>query len=64
MCFKSDNPKCMDLIPTNKHQSFQNPSAMETGLSDFHSVIVTILKGSFVKRGPKIIIYRDYKKVM
>ena len=35
---------------------------METGLSDFHSMIVTILKGGFVKRGPKIIIYRVYKK--
>ena len=61
-CFKSDNPKCIDLILTNKHHSFQDSSAIETGLSDFHSMIVTILKGGFVKRGPKIIIYRDYKK--
>ena len=61
-CFKSDNPKCIDLILTNKHHSFQESSAIDTGLSDFHSMIVTILKGGFVKRGPKIIIYRDYKK--
>ena len=61
-CFKSENPKCIDLILTNKHHTFQNSNTMETGLSDFHSMIVTILKGGFVKRGPKIIIYRHYKK--
>ena len=62
ICFKSDNPKCIDLILTNNHHSFQNSGGMETGFSDFHSMIVTILKGGFVKRGPKIIMYRDYKK--
>ena len=61
-CFKSENPKCIDLILTNKHHTFQNSNTMETGLSDFHSMIVTILKGGFVKRGPKIIIYRHNKK--
>ena len=35
---------------------------METELSDFRSMIVTILRGGFVNRGPTIIAYRDYKK--
>ena len=61
-CFKSDNPKCIDLILTSNHYSFQNSRTMETGLSDFHSMIVTILMCGFVKRGPTIIPYRDYKK--
>ena len=61
-CFKSDNPKCIDLILTNGPSSFQNSGTIETGLSDFHSMIVTILKGGFIKRGPKIVIYRDYSK--
>ena len=31
------------------------------GLSDFHKMIVTILKTYFQKKEPKIIQYRDYK---
>ena len=61
-CFKSDNPKCIDLILTNRSSSFQNSGTIETGLSDFHSMIVTVLKGGFIKRGAKIILYRDYSK--
>ena len=35
-CFKSvDNPSCIDLFLTNSHQSFQNTTAVTTGLSDF-----------------------------
>ena len=61
-CFKSDSPRCFDLILTNRKSSFQNSTTVETGLSDFHTMILTILKGSFVKRGPKIVEYRDYSK--
>ena len=61
-CFKSDNPKCIDLILTNRSSSFQNSGTIETGLSDFYSMVVTVLKGGFIKRGPKIILYRDYSK--
>ena len=59
-CFKSDRPRSIDLILTNRVSSFQNTDAIETGLSDFHCMIVTVLKGGFVKRGPKLINYRDY----
>ena len=58
-CFKSDYPKFIDLIITNRPSSFQSSGMIETGLSDFHSMIVTILKGGFIIRGPKIILYRD-----
>ena len=60
-CFKSDRPRSIDLILTNRVSSFQNTDAIETGLSDFHCMIVTVLKGGFVKRGPKLINYRDYR---
>ena len=56
-CFKSDNPKCMDVIPTNIHSSFKSSGMIETGLLDFYSMIVPILKGGFIKRGPKIALY-------
>ena len=61
-CFTSDNPTCIDLILTNRPFAFQNSGTMETGLLDFHSMIVTILKGGFMKRGPRIVLYRDYSK--
>ena len=60
-CFKSDRPRSIELILTNKVSSFQNTDAIETGLSDFHCIIVTVLKGGFVKMGPKLINYRDYQ---
>lgn len=58
-CFKSDNPRCIDLILTNRNRNFQSTVVIETGLSDFHAMIVTVLKGGYVKSGPKIITYRD-----
>ena len=61
-CFKSDNPCCIDLILTNNRKCFKDTRAIETGLSDFHSMIVTIVKSNFIKRGPRKITYRDYSK--
>ena len=62
-CFKSlDNPSCIDLFVTNSPQSFQNTTAVETGLSDFHKMSITVLKTTFPKVQPKIIHYRDYRK--
>ena len=61
-CFKSDSPRCIDLILTNRRKNFQSTVTIETGLSDFHVMIVTLLKGGYVKRGPKIVTYRDYRK--
>ena len=42
---------------------FQNTKTVETGLSDFHKMTVTVLKAAFKKSVPKIITYRDYKKM-
>ncbi len=36
-CFKSDNPRCIDLILTNREKSFQNTVVQETGLLNFHA---------------------------
>ena len=61
-CFKSnENPSCIDLILTNKPHSFQNSTVLETGLSDFHMLICTVMKTSFRKKPPKVIRYRNYK---
>ena len=62
-CFKSiDNPSCIDLFITNSPLSFQNTTTVTTGLSDFHKLVVTVMKTSFPKSKPKTIYYRDYKK--
>ena len=61
-CYKNpENPSCIDLILTNKPRSFQSTCVIETGLSDFHRMTVSVLKMDFRKLPPKIISYRDYK---
>ena len=56
---KSDNPNCIVLILTNNKNNCQKTNTMQTGLSDFHAMIVTMLKGGFTKQGSKIINYMD-----
>ena len=51
----------IDLIVTNRPRSFCNSDSLETGLSDFHELIVTVLKTFFKKQSSKIISYRNYK---
>ena len=44
-CFKNpQNPSCIDLILTNRSKSFQNSMVIETGLSDFHKMSLTVMK--------------------
>ena len=56
------NPSCIDLILKKSPLSFQSSGVIETGLSDFHKMIVTVMKTTFQKLDPKIIHYRDYRK--
>ena len=61
-CYKNpEKSSCIDLMLTNKHHSFQNSGAIETNLSDFHRMTVTITKMTFQRLKPRIINYRDYK---
>ena len=61
-CFKSmENPSCIDLFLTNSPLSFQNTTTITTGLSDFHKMVVTVMKTAFPKAEPQILYYRDYK---
>ena len=61
-CFKSvENPSSIDVILTNKRHSFQNTLTIETGLSDFHKMTVTVMKRYFKKKEPIVIEYRDLK---
>ena len=62
-CFKNlENPSCIDLFITNSVQSFIHTTTICTGLSDFHKMIVTVLKTTFPKAKSNIIAYRDFSK--
>ena len=44
-CFKNpDNPSCINLFLTNKPRTFQCTTTIETGISNFHKLVVTVLK--------------------
>ena len=60
-CFKG-NGTCIDLILTNRNYCFKHSSTFETGLSDHHHLIYSMLKTTFKKGEPKFYEYRDYKK--
>ena len=46
---------------TNVPKSFQGSVAIETGLSDFHKLTLSIMKVFYKKQKPIIINYRDYR---
>ena len=58
-----DKTKCIYLMLTNRNRSFQNSCVIDTGLSDFHKMTVTVLRSHLKKLRPKILHYRDYKNV-
>ena len=61
-CYKNPNkPSCIDLMLTNKPRSFKHSCVIETGLSDFHRMTVTVMKATFEKLQPRVVNYRDYK---
>ena len=62
-CYKNPkNPSSIDVMLTNRKCSFQNSTTIETGLSDFHKMTVTVLNKNCKKQDPIVINYRDYKK--
>ena len=62
-CFKSIKPSQIDHILTNHKKSFMKSSAMETGISDFHKMIFTIIKYTFTKGKAKTLYYRNLKNI-
>ena len=49
-CFKNYmSPSCIDLYLTNCPKSFESTLTIETGISDFHKLIVTVLKVNMKK---------------
>ena len=52
---------CIDLILTNRRYSFKHTSSTETGLSDHHHLISSMMKTIFEKEESKGLKYRDLR---
>ena len=51
-CFKNpDFSTSIDAMLTTSYRSFHNSCAIETGLSDFHKIIVTVMKSRSNQKG-------------
>ena len=51
---------CIDLFWSKSPTSFQKSTVVETDLSDFHKLIVTVITSYSPKRTPNIFTYRKY----
>ena len=56
-----DGPTWIDLILTNSPRSFQNSCVIDTGLSNLHRMIVTVMKTTYRKLEPRTVHYCDFK---
>lgn len=60
----NENPKyspCIDLVLTNNPKCFHCSYVVETGLSDFYRMTVSVMKTAFKKFLPRTIHYRDHR---
>ena len=61
-CYKNSNkPTCIDLILTNVPCIFQSTCVLETALSDFHLMKMTVMRKTFKKMHARVINYRSYR---
>ena len=59
-CFKNAlNPTLIDMDLTNRYNSFHNTSCIETEISDYHKMTITVLKTHFQKLKPIKVKYRS-----
>ena len=61
-CYQLQNPNCIDHFLTNQKALFKHCQTFETGLSEHHKLILTIMKSGIFKRPLKEKIYWSYKK--
>ena len=54
-CFKNPlNPSPIDLLLTNRAMPFKTSTTIETGLSDYHKMTITVMKSVFKKLPPHL----------
>ena len=60
-CFKSREGSRIDLILSNQKHGLQKTGTLDTGLSDFHHLIYTQLKGKFSRLPAREVNYRCFR---
>ena len=60
-CIKGKG-SCIELFLTNRKYSFKFTGSYETGISDHHHMMYTMLKSCINNTDPKLLNYRDFKR--
>ena len=61
-CLKSGKESLTDIILTNKPSYFHKTQGFVTGTSDFHKLVVTVMRSYYKKIPSKDISYRNVKR--
>ena len=61
-CFTKSTSSSIDVILTNRPRCFKKTSVFETGISDYHGLVITVMRSRLPRLKPKVIRYRSYKK--
>ena len=61
-CETKTSTSSIDITLTNGTRSFKNSGTIETGLSDFHKLVMTSFRSIYERLRPTKIQYRSYKK--
>ena len=62
-CFKGDQGTLLDVFLTNRPKEFYKSTSVETSISDFHRIIITVIKGSNPKPSQKYHTFHSYRKL-
>ena len=60
-CFTKNHASSIDVFLTNRPRLFQKTCVFETGLRDYHGLVVTLLKAQVPRLKAERIMYRCYK---
>ena len=60
-CFKSANASMIGLFLTTNKYLFYKINSFETGISDHHHLIATVLETTYQRFPPKLLTYRSYE---
>ena len=59
-CFQSEMSTSIDVFLTNKRHSFMHTKSVVNGISDFHSLVMSMLKTQVTRLAPTQIKYRSF----
>ena len=60
ICITYTHESSIDVILTNRKQSFMLSKAVETGMSDFHKMVTTFMRNTYSRQEPIKIYCRNY----